>query len=361
VRREPDSESTRQERKTPAPRPTIEERRPNLSELPTQALDEKSLALSLTATTQSQSPPRRNRWRGRLIIASVAATVSAVAAALGMWFYLKPLVDKPVAASPLATVYLDTVPTGAKVVFEGKFLGVTPLKLPPVPAGTHEVVISREGYAEERIAVGVPPTGVLRIEPVNLKPLPPKEQPPPGINPPVPLPEAPSLAAVRLTLQTEPVQATIFVDGKERGPSPQVVEAKADQELEVKVTAPQYRPLEQRVKVKAGPSQLEVLKLEPLPKPPPTNGKQPRQDPPKPPPAQAKALVRFVVTPWAEVTCGGRSLGTTPFPDVQLPVGTHQCRFSNPGEGRTLNQAIEVRATALNKVFVNLRDGTVKF
>jgi serine/threonine protein kinase len=371
ARREPDAERTRQERQTPppqerpvpAPRPTVEERRPNLSELPTQALDEKSLALSLTATTQSQSPPRRNRWRGRLIIAGVAATISAVVAALGMWLYLRPLGDKQVPALPPATVWLETVPPGAKVVFEGKLVGITPMKLPPMPAGTHEVVISREGYAEERIAVGVPPTGVLRIEPVSLKPLTPKEQPPPDIKPGVtPPPGSVALAAVQLTLQTEPVQATIFVDGKERGLSPQRVEAKADQELEVKVTAPQYRPLEQRVKVKSGPAQVEVFKLEPLPKPqqPPTV-KQTRQDPPKPPPAPAKALVRFVVTPWAEVTCSGKNLGTTPFPDVSLPVGTHQCRFSNPGEGRTLNQSIEVRATALNKVIVNLRDGTVKF
>ena len=367
ARREPDEESTKQERKTPTPRPTVEERRPNLSELPTQALDEKSLALSLTATTQSQSPPRRSRWRGRLIIAGVAATVSAVSAALGMWLYLRPVVAQQ-QLQPPAMVRLETVPPGAKVIFEGRaFPGVTPMTLPPLPAGTHEVVLSREGYEEEHVSVPVPPTGILTMAPVSLRPLAPKEQPldnkPPGVTPP---PDATAISAVQLTLQTEPVQATIFVDGRERGLSPQVVEAKADQELEVKVTAPQYRPLEQKVKVKSGPSQMEVFKLEPLSKPPPTTPlKQPRVDPPKPPPAAAKALVRFVVLPassWVEVTCSGRSYGQTPFGDVSLPVGTHQCKFSNPGEGgRTLNQTIEVRATALNKVIVNLRDGTVKF
>jgi serine/threonine protein kinase len=368
ARREPDVESTRQERKTPAPRPTVEERRPNLSEMPTQALDEKSLALSLTATTQSQSPPRRSRWRGRLIIAGVAATVSAVSAALGMWLYLRPVVAQPQPQPPPAMVRLETVPAGAKVVFEGKaFPGVTPMTLPPLPAGTHEVVLSREGYEEEHVSVPVPPTGTLTMAPVTLRPLAPKEQPPPDNKPPgtPPPPDAKAISAVQLTLQTEPVQATIFVDGKERGPSPQVLEAKADQELDVKVTAPQYRSLEQKVKVKSGPSQVEVLKLEPLSKPPPANPiKQTRVDPPKPPPSTAKALVRFVVLPassWVEVTCSGRSYGQTPFGDVSLPVGTHPCKFSNPGESRTLSQTIEVRATALNKVIVNLRDGTVKF
>jgi serine/threonine protein kinase len=365
VRREPDGESTRQERKTPAPRPTVEERRQTLSEMPTQALDEKSLAALSIADTQSQSPPRRRRWRGRLIWAGAAATISAVVVALGMWFYMRPVGGS--VQPPPATVWLETVPPGVKVMVEGKPVGITPLKLPPMPAGTHEVMLSREGYEDVLIPVVVPPTGLLKMEPVSLKPVAPKEQPPPENKPPgvTPPPAATPLSAVQLTLQTEPVQATIFVDGKERGLSPLVVEAKTDQELEVRVTAPQYRSLEQKVKVKSGPSQVEVLKLEPLPRPPPpTPIKQTRVDPPKPPPTPAKALVRFVVLPsssWVEVTCSGRSYGQTPFGDVSLPVGTHQCKFSNPGESRTLSQTIEVRATALNKVIVNLRDGTVKF
>jgi serine/threonine-protein kinase len=369
VRREPDGESTRQERKTTAPRPTMEERHQTLSELPTQALDEKSLAaLSIADTqSQSQSPPRRRRWRGRLISAGAAATISAVVVALGMWFYLRPVGGNGQPTPPPATVWLETEPPGAKVVFEGKPVGITPLKLPPMPAGTHEVTLSREGYEDVVVPVVVPPTGLLKMEPVSLKPMAPKAQPPPENKPPgvTPPPGTTAVSAVQLTLQTEPVQATIFVDGKERGLSPQVVEARTDQELEVKVTAPQYRPLEQKVKVKSGPSQVEVLKLEPLAKPPPPNQiKQTRVDPPKPPPPAAKALVRFVVLPassWVEITCSGKSYGQTPFGDVSLPVGTHQCRFSNPTEGRTLNQTIEVRATPLNKVIVNLRDGTVKF
>jgi serine/threonine-protein kinase len=161
-------------------------------------------------------------------------------------------------------------------------------------------------------------------------------------------------ASVKLKLETEPVQATIFVDGKERGPAPQVVEARVDQEIEVKASAPQYRELLKKVKVKAGPEQVERLVLEPLPKPAPNPVvKQPRvPDPPKPPPEQAKGMVRFAVTPWAEVTCGGRNLGTTPFEAVSLPVGVYQCKFHNPDLGRTLTQKIEVKAAVVNKVVV---------
>jgi hypothetical protein len=132
-----------------------------------------------------------------------------------------------------------------------------------------------------------------------------------------------------------------------------VVEAKAEEALEVKVSAPQYRALSKKVKVGAGPEQVERLVLEPLPKPAPVATiKQSRVVEPVKPPEPVKALVRFAVTPWAEVTCGGRNLGTTPFEAVPLPVGVYQCRFSNPELGRTITQKVEVKPTGMNKVVV---------
>jgi serine/threonine-protein kinase len=65
-----------------------------------------------------------------------------------------------------------------------------------------------------------------------------------------------------------------------------------------------------------------------------------------------RAPVRFAVTPWAEVSCGGRTLGTTPFPDVSLPVGVYECRFFNPELGRTKTQRVEVKASGSNTVVV---------
>ena len=156
-----------------------------------------------------------------------------------------------------------------------------------MPAGTYQVVVSREGYEDVRASVAVPATGALALAPLSLKAMAPKERPPetkpPEARPPEIKPvetkppegdaharaSAPEVVFVKLTLETQPVPATIFVNGQERGLSPQVVEAKAEQELAVKVTAPQYRALEQKVKVKAGPSQVEVLKLEPMARPTP--------------------------------------------------------------------------------------------
>ncbi|MFL5347316.1 MAG: protein kinase domain-containing protein [Hyalangium sp.] len=337
--------------RTPSP---VENRRPVFAELPTEALDASQLSSDgssfVTGTTQA---PRRLRDRRRwMVLAAVLG--SALGIGLLLWGFLRP-----VAPMWPAIVRLDTVPPGAVVQFDGKPVpGVTPLVLPTVKAGTYPVLVSHDGYQELHATVAIPATGSVSLEPLQLKPEPPKETPPVGVTPPVVTPPTPTptpaAVAVKLTLETVPTQATIFVNGQERGAAPQVVEAKAEEELEVKASAPQYRPLSQKVKVGAEPSQLVKLTLEPLPKPaPPVSPiKTVRVDPPKPPPEQPKAMVRFAVTPWAEVTCNGHSLGTTPFGEVALTVGVYQCKFYNPDLGRTLTQKIEVKATGMNKVVV---------
>jgi serine/threonine-protein kinase len=234
-----------------------------------------------------------------------------------------------------------------------------------VAAGSYPVTITREGYQELRSMVEIPATGTVTLAPLRLEqvlpvptPAPTPKEPPEAVkDPPVAVKDPPPAPAlVKLTLETEPAKATIRVDGQERGQSPLVVDAKAEQELDITVSAPQYRPLTRKLKVGTGPSQLERFTLEPLPKPPPVQPSPIRQTrvepPPKPPPEAPKAMVRFAVTPWAEVSCGGRNLGTTPFEAVALPVGVYQCRFHNPDLGRTLTQRVEVKATGMNKVVV---------
>jgi hypothetical protein len=164
---------------------------------------------------------------------------------------------------------------------------------------------------------------------------------------------------VRLSLEAVPAQATITVDGVERGRSPVVVAAVAGKELEVRVEAAKYRPQTRKVRVAPGAAQAERFVLEALPEPPaPHKAPVPPPAVPKPEPRPApevrRASVRFAVTPWAEVTCGGRLLGTTPFPDVSLPLGVYECRFSNPDLGKTKTQKVEVKPIGLNKVVVAL-------
>ncbi len=64
-----------------------------------------------------------------------------------------------------------------------------------------------------------------------------------------------------------------------------------------------------------------------------------------------RGTVRFAVTPWAEVSCGGRNLGSTPLPDVYFTAGVYECRFSNPELG-TRTQRVEVKPNGHTKVVV---------
>ncbi len=113
-----------------------------------------------------------------------------------------------------------------------------------------------------------------------------------------------------------------------------------------------------------GPVQPAVVREEPRPvvaepvqETPPREAQQrPATAETREPRAQEsrKAAVRFVVKPitvWAEVFCSGVRVGETPFQDVRLPVGTHECRFSNPELG-TRSRRVEVKPNVPNVVVV---------
>ncbi|WP_093524987.1 serine/threonine protein kinase [Stigmatella erecta] len=176
--------------------------------------------------------------------------------------------------------------------------------------------------------------------------------------PPAPVPErpapAPVPALVQLTLETKPADAVLFVDGQEQqGPRPVVIQAAQNQELEVRVSAPDYQSASRRVKVAAGPEQRELFVLSRPPRPSlPVVAAAPiktsRGE------EAAKAKVRFTVTPWARVSCNGRTLGTTPMmKEVTLPVGLYTCTFHNPDLNRSHAQSVEVKALTLNEVDVH--------
>ncbi|WPB81006.1 serine/threonine-protein kinase [Archangium violaceum] len=101
-----------------------------------------------------------------------------------------------------------------------------------------------------------------------------------------------------------------------------------------------------------------VAATPPTPTPSPRVEQKPEPERPTPGPVERVAsqesrrgTVRFAVTPWAEVSCGGRNLGTTPLPDVSLTVGEYECKFSNPEFG-TRTQRVEVKANSHTKVVV---------
>ncbi|MFP2934162.1 PEGA domain-containing protein, partial [Pyxidicoccus sp. 3LG] len=251
------------------------------------------------------------------------------------------------------------VPPGATVVLEGQTLKErTPLVLPPMEAGSYSVVVTREGYQELRTTVEVPVTGtaspgLLRLVPVAPKPVP-AHAPRGETVAPERSGEAADSAPVRLRVETEPADAVVFVDGQRQGASPVVVAAQTGKDVAVRVEASKHQSLARTVKVGAGPEQVERFVLEPESRAAVPAGTSSRERAGRPESRSEgrMARVRFAVQPWAEVTCGGKRLGETPFEAVELRVGTYDCRFFNPDLKKTLSRRIEVKPIDLNVVSV---------
>ena len=305
--------------------------------------DAPTLSLGMTRPVRASAAPVRQeapppaalpRWAWGAGAGLVALLVLSVV----LWAWPKP---------PPATVRLETLPPGATVVFAGRLLEErTPLVLPPVEAGSYTVEVSRDGYEELRTTVEVPATGSASPGLLRLVPLPPRV---------VPAASKQAVSAqVRLRVETEPAEAIVFVDGQRQGPGPVVeVMAVAGRELAVRVEAVKHHPLVRAVKVGAGPQQLERFSLTPVPDaapPDPGEGAQEVRT------ESRMGQVRFMVRPWAHVSCDGKRLGALDGASkaVELRVGSHECRFFNPDLGKTVIRRIEVKPSMLNMVGVNL-------
>ncbi|WP_204817624.1 protein kinase domain-containing protein [Corallococcus macrosporus] len=176
-------------------------------------------------------------------------------------------------------------------------------------------------------------------------------QPPPVVPQP-PVEAAP--APVRLRIETQPEDAVVLVDGARQAARPVVLEAAVGQQVAVRVEAERHQALERTVTVGAGAEQVARFTLEPEPRPTAAVAAVVRERPTRPEPRTESrtARVRFVVHPWAEVTCGGKRLGETPFEAVDLRVGSYDCRFVNADLKKTLSKRIEVKPIDLNVVSV---------
>ncbi len=215
-------------------------------------------------------------------------------------------------------------------------------------------------------AAPVTPTGTAKVEP---RPKPPEPSVPETSTPETSTgtavveaqPKPPSVpVSVRVTLKTKPEQASLTVEGKAYEKGPVVLSATPGQELTVRAEAARYRPVSRKLPVGEAPEQELTLTLEPEPvhreerkvEPVRTVASESRET--RPSEVVRKAMVRFVVKPitvWAEVSCNGTKMGETPFRDVQMAVGTYECKFSNPDQG-TRTRRVEVKPGVPNIVVV---------
>ncbi|MBJ6764203.1 protein kinase [Myxococcaceae bacterium JPH2] len=191
------------------------------------------------------------------------------------------------------------------------------------------------------------PAATAPLNPPALRPPPPpvRTQPPPEKGAATQVAPATNAPAVTPSPQAAPTPATT------------VAAATAPQAAATPAPAPQTAPT-------AAPKETTPREATPpravVPARPESKPAEPRATPARevvrgePKGGDRMALVRFVATPWAEVSCNGRKLGETPFKEVELRVGTYDCKFSNPELKRTVSRRIEVRPIDLNVVSVKL-------
>ncbi|MEW6431393.1 MAG: serine/threonine-protein kinase [Myxococcota bacterium] len=168
--------------------------------------------------------------------------------------------------------------------------------------------------------------------------------------------EAPKASPPVLLVETVPAGATVSVDGRELGPSPQRIENLTIGDHLVQATLAGHVSSERTVTLaRAGERvvvQLAMLpeappKVDaPLEPEPPTPKESPRpvaaakpKPKPKPKPAEQGKLT-LKTTPWTTVYLGKQKLGDTPLINVPVPAGRQVLRLVNPE--KKLDSSIEV-------------------
>lgn len=239
-------------------------------------------------------PPGTRKWAALLFLAMSFAGASLTEA-------LAPLLDKVFGQSdgPQVTMVLRTFPEGAKASIDGFPLkGTTPMALTmAVDPGDHKLEFTfADGSKQTATATLKEGERVLLVE------------------------SAPAEVSLRVT--TTPNGAQVFVDGKDRGPSPVTVKGLAfGKAHEVKATKDGYAPSTLRLRERQaaqGPVHLSLSKQ------------------------GGKGEVVLRSNPSAQVFIDGKESGVTSDEPRKLATGWHEVRLRVPTLGVDEKVTIEV-------------------
>jgi len=242
-----------------------------------------------------------------------------------------------------ARVLVTSEPAGAAVLLDGRPVGCqTPCTLPETTAaGDHRVELTKSGFKPVSSSLPVPETGE-RTESFRLEKLPVESGPV----------KVPAFTEVALTVTSEPVGATVTLDGEPRGVTPLTVK-RAPGAVAVVIALEGFQGFSERLEL--GATEAEVLKavtLSPLTKEPANAVK--REGPVRvgPEVKAAMGMVRFVVKPYANVECPPYRFGDTPFEEKRMAAGDYKCVFTNGELGKVQTKSVHVEPGVLNKVMV---------
>lgn len=193
------------------------------------------------------------------------------------------------------TLVVDSSPPGAEVYVDGGLKGRTPLRL-SLKEGTYQVELRLAGYEPYRAAVRVGEGEETRLS-VNLRPI----------------------RTGELVVETRPVGAEVYVDGRLQGRTPLRVSLEAGRH-EVRVAAPGYGEYRAQVEVRPGESVRLGVELVPV-----------------------RVTLELYVNVEARVFLDGQEVGIARggYLRLEAPLGEHELTLVAPGY-RTLVQTVRL-------------------
>jgi serine/threonine protein kinase len=296
----------------------------------------------------------------------------------------KPKIETSTSASEMVSVQITSDPIGAMVSVQGQKRGTTPLET-SLPTGQPlEFLFEKEGFQSrtvsetvtgERTAFGpyvlakeVPATSTLKITstpegakisingkltnlttPATVENLPVTQTLRVRINlegytpqtktivlkeDPGPLDFELEPALVTLSLHVNPTNATVFIDGKERGH--EILNLPAGKTYTLKVTAPGYEAKTTKITLR-NPKELIDISLKAIP--------------------VQFGYINIGANPWAKVFVDGAEISETPIVNHKLPIGTHTIEFTNP-HFKPVRRKIKIEQGKNPPLLVDFRDSS---
>lgn len=216
-----------------------------------------------------------------------------------------------VGAAALGRLSIQSSPLGATVLLDGQPRGVTPLELPDVSAGQHELVLDLKGQ-RVRWTVSVT-TGITTT--VNL-----------------PIAAAPAIEAAGMFPAAAPTTGKVLVQ--------------APFEMQVFEGKTLLGLTGRRLWLTPGPHSLEIVS-ETLSFRTAVNVEIVEGQVSRVPVVLPKGTAHLNATPWAEVWVDGEKVGETPLGNLALTIGPHEIVFKHPELGEQAHAATVTARTPL--------------
>ena len=208
-----------------------------------------------------------------------------------------------VGVSALGRLSIQSSPVGASVLLDGQLRGVTPLELPDVSAGEHELVLDLKGQrVRQMVSVATAITTTVDL----------------------PLAAAPAIEAAGLFPAITPTTGSLLV--------------RVPFEMQIFEGDTLLGPTSSRLSLAPGPHHLTVVS-ETLSFRTAINVEIIAGRTTRVPVVLPKGTAHLNATPWAEVWVDGEKVGETPLGNLALTIGPHEIVFKHPELGEQAHAA----------------------